>query len=113
MYRMAPAARPETSMPGRKEERFEAELIVKLEGGEGVARNVSASGIYFLTDVALEVGQPVKLTLEFENVATGPIAVNCIAHIVRVEQRGPMSGVAASISSFEFRRVVDPGKNAH
>lgn len=102
-------------MPGRKEERFETELTVKLEGGEGVARNVSANSIYFVTDVALEDGQPVKFKLEFENVANGPIAVNCIARIVRVEQRGVQRGIAASISSFEFEfhRVPEPGKSLH
>lgn len=100
-------------MSGRKEERYETELTVKLEGGEGVARNVSANGIYLVTDVALEHGQPVELKLQFENLADGPIAVNCIARIVRVEQRGAQRGVAASISSFEFHRVPEPGKSAH
>ena len=79
----------------------------------GVVRNVSATGIYFVTDLALEDGQAVEFTLEFPNVTSGPIAVNCIARIVRVEQRGTMRGVAASISSFEFHRVPPPGKSAH
>jgi PilZ domain-containing protein len=98
---------------GRKEERFQAELTVTLEGGEGVARNVSASGIYFVTDMALEDGQPVKFTLEFPDLASGPIGVNCFARVVRVEQQGAQRGVAASICSFEFHRVPAPGKSAH
>jgi hypothetical protein len=105
--------RPKASVPGRKDERFETELTVKLEGGDGVACNVSANGIYFVTDVALEDGQPVRFKLVFQNLASGSIAVNCIARIVRVEQRGARRGVAASISSFEFHRVPDPGKSAH
>lgn len=95
-------------MAGRKDERFGTDLKVKLEGGEGVVRNVSASGIYFVTDVALDKGQPVKFTLDFQNFPSGPISVNCIARIVRVEEQGTSRGVAAAISSLEFRRIPPP-----
>ena len=99
-------------MPGRRDERFDSEQTVKLEGGEGQVRNVSASGIYFVTDVALREGQPVKFTLDFEHFPSGPISVNCIARIVRVEEQGARKGVAASISSFEFHRDPDPGESS-
>lgn len=100
-------------MPGRRDERFETESLVRLEGGgEGVVRNVSASGIYFVTDMALEEGQPVKFTLDFQDFPSGPIAVNCIARIVRVEERGPSKGIAAAISSFDFRRLPEPGESS-
>jgi hypothetical protein len=94
----------------RQEDRFSADLPVKLDGGTGVARNVSANGIYFVTDLALEEGAPVRFTLEFDNFASGPIAVNCIARIVRVEKQGASNGVAAAISSFEFHRIPKTGK---
>ena len=95
-------------MAGRKDERFGTDLKVKLEGGEGVVRNVSASGIYFVTDVTLDKGQPVKFSLDFQNFPSGPISVNCIARIVRVEEQGTSRGVAAAISSLEFRRIPMP-----
>lgn len=88
----------------RKEERVPTELKIKLEGGEGEVRNVSASGIYFLTEVPFSEGQPVKLKLEFSEFPSGPLEVTCIGHVVRVEQQGLKKGVAAAISSFEFRR---------
>lgn len=100
-------------MAGRKEERFKTELLIKLEGGDGVVRNVSASGIYFVTEVALQEGQPVKFTLEFQNFPSGPIAVNCVARVVRLEERGARRGVGASISSFEFHRIPAPGKSSN
>lgn len=100
-------------MAGRKEERFATELPIKLEGGEGVVRNVSANGIYFVTDAALKEGQPVRFTLEFLNFPSGPIAVNCVARVVRLEEQGARRGVGASISSFEFRRLPAPGKSSH
>ena len=99
-------------MPGRKDERYGADLTVRFEGGEGAVRNVSASGIYFLTDVALKEGQPVRFTLDFESFPSGPISVNCIARIVRVEEQGARKGIAAAISSFEFRRIPGPGKSS-
>lgn len=97
-------------MPGRREERFETSLPLRLEQGEGVVRNVSASGIYFVTDAALEEGAPVKFTLEFKSFPGGPISVSCVARIVRVEPQGEQKGVAASISSFEFYRIASPGR---
>jgi len=99
-------------VPGRKDERVGTEFTVRLEGGEGVVRNVSASGIYFVTDVALKEGQPVRFRLDFDSFPSGPIAVNCIARIVRVEEQGARRGVAASISSFEFHRIPKPGESS-
>ena len=98
-------------VPGRKEERFQIELPIRIEGREGVARDVSASGIYFLTDAALEVGQAVKFMLEFANFPGGPIAVDCVARVVRLEEKGTGRGVGASISSFAFHRIPAPGKS--
>ena len=70
-----------------------------------MARNVSASGIYFTTGVALEAGQRVKFRLDFQNFPGGPVAVDCIARVVRVEPEGPVHGVGAAIDSFEFFRT--------
>ena len=113
---LQPACRPanasRATVPGRKDERFPADLTVRLEGGEGAVRNVSASGIYFVTDVALKKGQPVKFRLDFEHFPSGPISVNCIARIVRVEEQGARNGIAAEISSFDFRRIPGPGESS-
>ena len=101
-------------MPGRKEQRFDTELTVSMEGGgEGVARNVSASGIFFETDVALQTGQPVKFTLQFQDFPSGPLEVNCSARIVRVVEQGARRGVGASIDSFEFHTLPVAGKGSH
>lgn len=106
------AMHPEAVVPGRQQERFAAELKLRLEGGYGVLRNVSASGVYFVTDVALREGQPVKFSVDFPNFPSGPISVNCIARVVRVEEQGAKKGVAAAISSFEFRRIPDTGESS-
>jgi len=99
-------------MPGRKEERFDTELTARLEGGaEGVARNVSASGIFFVTAAALRAGELVRFTLEFQNFPSGPIEVYCVARVVRVVEQRTSRGVGASIDSFEFR-TLGAGKSS-
>ena len=92
-------------MPGRKDKRYPADLTVLFEGGSGAVRNVSASGVYFVTDAELREGQPVKFSLNFDHFPSGPIAVNCTARVVRVEEQGARNGVAVEISDFEFRRI--------
>ena len=80
-------------------------MPVQLDHGFGVTRNVSATGIYFITDVALERGGPIKLTLDFNDYPGGPLRVQCTANVVRIEPHDGKHGVGASISSFEFMRV--------
>jgi hypothetical protein len=100
------------AVPGRQQERFVTELKIQLDDGYGVLRNVSTTGVYFETAVALREGQPVKFVLEFPHFPSGPISVTCIARVVRVEERGAMNGVAAEISSFEFRRMSETGESS-
>lgn len=95
---------------GRRDERFDSTQALRLEQGEGVVRNVSANGIYFVTDVALNNGAAVKFTVEFRNFPGEPIQVDCDARIVRVDEQGGKRGVAARIDSFEFFRVRKPGE---
>jgi PilZ domain len=96
---------PSAKEPQRRDERYPADVTVMFEGGSGAVRNISASGIYFVTDAALREGQPVKFSVDFDHFPSGPIAVSCIARIVRVEEQGAKRGVAAEISDFEFRRI--------
>lgn len=96
----------------RKEERFPANLSIRLDSGVGTMCDVSANGIYFVTDVALQHGQPFKFTLEFPNLTSGPIEVMCSALVVRLEERGDGTGVGASIQSFEFRRIRAAGNSS-
>jgi hypothetical protein len=96
----------------RREERFDTTLALRLEHGDGVVRNVSASGVYFVTDVEFEEGSPVKFSMDFENARGGSITVNCRARVVRVETQGAQWGVAAVIRRFDFRHppAKAPGK---
>lgn len=108
-YRMQEAARmplaQKKAVAGRREERFDTTLAVRLEQGGGVARNVSANGIYFITDIVLQKGEPVRFSLDFAGQPGGALIVKCLARVVRVEPCDGKLGVAAAISDFEFLRV--------
>ena len=92
-------------MEQRRHERFSADLTIRLNRGEGVVHNVSAGGIYFVTDVRLEIGQELTFQLEFPHAVGGTIAATCTARIVRTEKKNTQYGIGASISAFEFRRL--------
>jgi hypothetical protein len=91
-------------LAGREEERVLANAGVRFAGGEGVARNVSASGIYFVTHSVFHIGQAVELELEFPDLPGGALRVTCSGRVVRVQSEGTTWGVAAAIANFAFRR---------
>jgi hypothetical protein len=93
-------------VPGRREERFESDLTIKLDRGDGVMRNISASGMYFVTDIDVKPGESLKFTLEFPGFQTGLVSVRGEAHVVRVEPQGPLKGVGATFDIIEFHRIA-------
>ena len=95
-------------MEQRKHERYSADLTIRLDRGKGVVHNVSAGGIYFITDVRLKIGQELTFQLEFPHAPGGSIAATCTARIVRTEIKSTQYGIGASISAFEFRRLPRP-----
>ena len=79
-------------MGARRDERFDSDLRIKLDRGDGHMRNVSASGIYFLTDVNLKPGESLKFTLEFSGLQIGVVSARCEARVVRVDPHGSAKG---------------------
>ncbi len=92
------------TVEARRDQRFDSDLTIELGQGQASMRNVSASGVYFLTQLDLEVGDPLSFTLEFPGMQTGIISANCAARVVRVQQHGDQKGVAAAFESIEFYR---------
>jgi hypothetical protein len=89
----------------RKDERFKRELVIRMAQGEGTVRDLSASGIYFITDMRLKAGDALKFWLEFQECAAGPLSVNCTGHVLRLEAHAGRNGVAASITGMAFVRI--------
>lgn len=92
-------------MDARTDERFRSDLKIHLDQGEGVLRDVSASGVYFVTHIDLKAGQIFKFTLEFSGPQIGMVSAHCEARVVRVEPQGSLKGVGAALEGIEFRRI--------
>ena len=86
-------------------------MPIELDRGSGETRNVSASGIYFVTDAVLEKGMPVSFTLRFKQASGGPFLLRGEARVVRLERLGDKVGVGAVISHYELERM-SPGPAA-
>jgi hypothetical protein len=80
----------------RREERVPTELPVELGGGNGIARDVSASGIFIETDASYGTGSPISFAVELETPG-GRITLNCRGQIVRIEHRGGRLGIGVRI----------------
>ena len=103
-----------TERMNRSEKRLSAAFPLNLGGGAiGLTRDVSASGIFFETDVINEPGSIIHFALTFDGPGGG-MTLNCQAQVLRVEpqslgmaasESGRRIGIAAKIidSKFEAR----------
>jgi hypothetical protein len=95
----------------RSTRRFALRLPVSVRYGEGgeehtaQTRDVSARGICFFVDSAIQAGSPIDFTLTLppEITLTESIRVRCKGRVVRVEGGIPgKMAVAAVIDEYEF-----------
>jgi hypothetical protein len=85
----------------RRQTRFKGNLAVEFEGGTGIARDFSGSGIFFETDCSFIAKQPMEFTLLLRNMDPEHLVrVKCKGESVRVEQCDQKTGVAATIDSY-------------
>ena len=82
--------------------RFES-LPVKILNDErkGVTRDLSASGVYMLTDKHYEVGSIITMTIDLDN--PPGTRMRCVGTIVRVEDHGARVGVAVRMKPGETK----------
>jgi len=82
----------------RAEDRVSMAVPVHLQGGgHGLTRDISASGIYFETDLEPIRESPLDFTVEFQNGGVGGLSLRCRGQVVRVDRLGGRIGVAARI----------------
>lgn len=81
----------------RCEERVSAALPVDLGSTTGITRDVSASGIFFETDAAYAVGNPISFAVELD-APGGRMILKCHGNIVRIVPRDDKVGVAVKIT---------------
>ena len=87
----------------RQDERLAVALPVELPNGHGVTRDVSASGVFFETTLALSPGAAIRFSLLLEHADPGgPIRLHCQGKIVRLEALRGRLGVAVAIHRHRF-----------
>lgn len=95
----------------RKATRFEGRLPVEWDGGVGVTRDFSASGVYFETDDAPWLGQSIEFRMELNQAGLWERYRVCFrGQVVRVEPNGLKTGVAVAIHSHSFEGSIAPEK---
>ena len=87
------------AMTRRREERVSVARPVRLDRGTGVTKNISASGVFFETDVDFTAGSKISFAIEIDGPQGKKLILKCQGEIVRVQREGSKVGVAASITA--------------
>jgi len=89
--------------------RFPLSLSVMLEGEEGavsaLTRNISASGVLFALDRALEVGLDIQFSMRMPHAVLGSpndVMVHCKGRVVRCSSSHNEHLAAATIDDYRF-----------
>ncbi len=90
----------------RRARRYRVDLPVEFEGGTGVTRNVSQTGVLFATAQEAKVGDLVDFNLILgEHDAGWKCRIACIASVVRVSHVGGGWLVAADIQAYRSVQI--------
>jgi hypothetical protein len=90
----------------RRAPRFRLELLVEWDRGTGITRDVSAGGVFFVTEQLFSPGDPLECALVLAHLDPDhPIRLHCRGQVVRVEPVDGKTGVAVAITAY---RVATP-----
>ena len=110
---MPPSRHPIAIPPDhRAAARFDTTLAVDVAGQKAQAHNISATGVYFQTDVDLPLGSLVKLSVQFTHGGRTHL-IACEGKVVRVTHADGHHGVGAQLvtpffSAEEEQLVAQP-----
>ncbi len=87
----------------RTSQRILVEVPVYIGQEKAVTRDVSWSGIFFLTDQVFIQGGSLNFSLDLNYALPGkPIRLDCQGEVIRIEQFGEKFGIAARINDFQY-----------
>lgn len=87
----------------RQATRHKIEVPIRYDFGVGKTRDVSLSGIYFTTDKLLNAGQQLRMLFELAFAIPGKtLSFDCQGHVIRVEDKSGLFGVAAVIDEINY-----------
>ncbi|MBU3998517.1 MAG: PilZ domain-containing protein [Gammaproteobacteria bacterium] len=92
--------------PERRAVRFETVLPVEIGNLHGLARNISATGIYFETEAAPALGSHVYFAVEL-TVRGEKLKLVCDGKVLRVDYKDGVQGVAAKLDGSFFSNPAD------
>jgi len=87
----------------RSSQRIQVEVPVYIGQEKAISRDVSWSGIYFLTEQSFEQGCELTFALDLAYALPGKhIKLDCQGEVIRVEPLGLKYGIAARINNFLY-----------
>ena len=90
-------------MERRISKRIALEVPVQAGAETGTLRDISGSGVYFITSGTYHLGDRVCFSFELKHIVPAePIKLNFLGHVVRMEQFGERTGIAATIDRYNF-----------
>jgi PilZ domain len=74
--------------------RFHRETALSADENTAMTLNVSSGGVYFITDLALAVGEAVQVSMKMPRQITGSKACNCrfTGRVAHIESHGVLPG---------------------
>jgi PilZ domain-containing protein len=102
----------------RNSPRFPLHLRVTLKTATNECHattiDISAGGILFHTEAAIQVDSPVQFTIEISREALGtehPVLVKCQGRVVRCSEDASGRNVGVVIDEYEFERLEHSGQS--
>lgn len=87
----------------RLSQRIQVEIPVYINQERAVTRDISWSGIYFLTEQNLSEGKELNFSIDLNYALPGkPVKLDCQGEIIRIERQGDRFGIAARINNFQY-----------
>ncbi len=87
----------------RRFPRFKGEIPVILDHGDGITRDYSTAGVYFLTEGSYAPGEALNFTLVLNNQPDGrPVRVRCQGTVIRTTPEEQKLGVAVKVDAHTF-----------
>lgn len=87
----------------RESQRIEVAVPVYIGNEKAVTRDISWSGVYFMTNQSFSEGSEVNFSMDLEFALPGkPVKLDCQGEVIRVEKLNGKFGIAAKINNYQY-----------
>jgi len=83
-------------------ERIESNIPLQINGMSSIAKDISATGIFFELDQTHEIGSKIQFQLDISTPG-GPLVVLCEAQVTRVVKKDGQFGIGAKILNQQIK----------